>query len=140
MPGDGLVIALDQGSHASRAVLFDAAGNEVAQAHVPVATRHSGDDRVEHDPEELVRSLRTALQDACERRPGVRVVAAGLATQRSTIVAWSRGTGRALADAISWHHQAFEGQFLAGALEASRLFIQGTKTNWMKVNGNRISR
>jgi glycerol kinase len=102
MPGDGLVIALDQGSHASRAVLFDAAGNEVAQAHVPVATRHSGDDRVEHDPEELVRSLRTALQDACERRPGVRVVAAGLATQRSTIVAWSRGTGRALADAISW--------------------------------------
>ena len=102
MPGDGLVIALDQGSHASRAVLFDAAGNEVAQAHVPVATRHSGDDRVEHDPEELVRSLRTALQDACERRPGARVVAAGLATQRSTIVAWSRGTGRALTDAISW--------------------------------------
>ena len=102
MPGDGLVVALDQGSHASRAVLFDAAGNEVVQAHVPVATRHSGDDRVEHDPEELVRSLRTALQDACERRPGARVVAAGLATQRSTIVAWSRGTGRALTDAISW--------------------------------------
>src|SRR5690606_35751457 len=36
--GDGLVLALDQGSHASRAVLFDAAGREVAQAFVPVAT------------------------------------------------------------------------------------------------------
>jgi len=102
MAGDGLVIALDQGSHASRAVLFDAAGNEVAQAHVPVATRREGDDRVEQDAEELVRSLRAALQDACERRAGARVVAAGLATQRSTIVAWSRGTGRALTGAISW--------------------------------------
>jgi glycerol kinase len=102
MPGGGLVIALDQGSHASRAVLFDAAGNEVAQAHVPVATRREGDDRVEQDAEELVRSLRTALQDACERRPDARIVAAGLATQRSTIVAWSRSTGRALTDAISW--------------------------------------
>jgi glycerol kinase len=102
MPGDGLVIALDQGSHASRAVLFDAAGNEVAQAHVPVATVHDGDDRVEQDPDELLRSLRTALQDASERRPGARILAAGLATQRSTIVAWSRSTGRALTDAISW--------------------------------------
>ena len=64
--GDGFVLALDQGSHASRAVLFDAAGQEVAQAHVPVATRREGTDRVEQDAEELVRSLRTALQDACE--------------------------------------------------------------------------
>jgi glycerol kinase len=102
MPGDGLVLALDQGSHASRAVLFDAAGNDVAQAHVPVATRHEDTDRVEQDAEELVRSLHTALQDACERHPGARIVAAGLATQRSTIVAWSRSTGRALTDAISW--------------------------------------
>ena len=102
MPGDGLVVALDQGSHASRAVLFDAAGNEVTQAHVAVATRREGTDRVEQDAEELVCSLRTALQDACERHPGAAIVAAGLATQRSTIVAWSRGTGRALTGAISW--------------------------------------
>lgn len=102
MPGDGLVLALDQGSHASRAVLFDAEGRDVAQAHIPVATRHEGADRVEQDAEELVGSLRSALQDACERRPGARIAAAGLATQRSTIVAWSRGTGRALSDAISW--------------------------------------
>jgi glycerol kinase len=102
MAADGLVLALDQGSHASRAVLFDAAGREVAQAYVPVATRREGTDRVEQDAEELVRSLRTAVQDACERRPGARIVSAGLATQRSTVVAWSRSTGRALTDAISW--------------------------------------
>ncbi len=102
MAGDGRVLALDQGSHASRAVLFDAAGNEVAQAHVPVATRREGSDHVEQDPEEIVRSLRTAVQDACELGSAGTIVAAGLATQRSTVVAWSRGTGRALTAAISW--------------------------------------
>lgn len=101
-PGDGLVLALDQGSHASRAVLFDTAGTELAQAHVPVATRREADVRVEQDADELVRSLRTAIEDVCEGRDCARVVAAGLATQRSTVVAWSRETGRALTDAISW--------------------------------------
>jgi glycerol kinase len=101
-PGDRLVLALDQGSHASRAVLFDASGAEVARAYVPVATRHEADDRVEQSPEELVRSLRTAVADVGERRDCTRIVAAGLATQRSTIVAWSRSTGRALTEAISW--------------------------------------
>jgi len=100
--GDGLVLALDQGSHASRAVLFDVTGTQVAEAHVPVATVREGPDRVEQDPEELVQSLRTAIEDVLDSRPGAHVIAAGLATQRSTVVAWSRGTSRALYDAISW--------------------------------------
>jgi glycerol kinase len=101
-PGDGLVLALDQGSHATRALLFDASGTERAHAHVPVATRRSGDDRVEQDAEELVRSLRTAIQDAADAGGHAAIRAAGLATQRSTIVAWSRASGRPLTDAISW--------------------------------------
>lgn len=101
--GDGLVLALDQGSHASRAVLFDATGTELAQAHVPVATHADGDDRVEQDADELLRSLRTAMQDVADaHRPGAVVAAAGLATQRSTVVAWSRASGRPLTAAISW--------------------------------------
>jgi len=101
-PGDGLVLALDQGSHASRAVLFDDAGSEVAHAHVPVATRRSGEDHVEQDAEELLGSLRTAMQDASDAHHQAVTVAAGLATQRSTVVAWSRASGRPLTDAISW--------------------------------------
>jgi len=100
--GDGLVLALDQGSHASRAVLFDSSGHQLTAAQVSVATRREGADRVEQDPEELVRSLQTALVDATESRAGVAILAAGLATQRSTVVAWSRATGRALCDALSW--------------------------------------
>jgi len=101
-PDDGLVLALDQGSHASRAVLFDATGTEVAHAHVPVATRRHGEDHVEQDAEELLGSLRTAIQDASDARDHAPIVAAGLATQRSTVVAWSRVSGRPLTDAISW--------------------------------------
>jgi glycerol kinase len=104
MPADALVLALDQGSHASRAVLFDATGAEVAQARQPVSTRRRGDDVVEQDPEELLASLSTAAVDACESATaqGRRVVAAGLATQRSTVVCWERRSGRPLTEALSW--------------------------------------
>ena len=105
-PGDSraLYLALDQGGSASRAVLFDAVGHEVAAAHVPIGTRHADTDRVEHDPEELVHSLQVAAQDACDSDAarGRPIVAAGLATQRSTIVCWERSTGRAVSEAISW--------------------------------------
>ena len=82
----GLVLALDQGGHASRAVLFDGAGRDVAEARVPVATHREGPDRVEHDPDELLASLRVAAQDVCDSAAarGREIVAAGLACQRST--------------------------------------------------------
>lgn len=100
---DALILALDQGSHASRAVVFDATGGLLAQAHQPVGTRRDGG-TVEQDPVELSESLRTSVADVCDS-PAVRsrpIVAAGLATQRSTIVCWDRDTGVALSDAISW--------------------------------------
>ena len=97
-------LALDQGSHSSRAVLFDAVGAPVASAHVPVGSHREGDDRVEQEPWELLQSLRTAALDACdaEAARGRPIRGAGLATQRSTIVCWERSTGRALTQAISW--------------------------------------
>jgi glycerol kinase len=101
---DALVLALDQGSHASRAVLFDATGSVVTEARQPVGTRREGGDVVEQDPGELLESVRTAATDACdsEAARGRPVVAAGLATQRSTIVCWERASGRALSGALSW--------------------------------------
>lgn len=99
-----LYLALDQGGTSSRAVLFDAVGREVAAAHVPINTRRTGDDRVEHDAAELLQSLRTAVRDVAESplaadRP---IVAAGLATQRSTICCWDRSDGTPLSPALSW--------------------------------------
>ncbi len=97
-------LAIDQGGHASRAILFDAAGNRVDEALAPVATRRKGADRVEHDAEELIASLQNAIGEVCARsaRAGRRIAAAGLATQRSSMVCWQRDTGAALSPVISW--------------------------------------
>ena len=101
---DALVLALDQGSHASRAVLYDSTGSAVAEARQAVGTRREAEDVVEQDPEELLNTLRTAAADACDSPAlhGRPVAAAGLATQRSTALCWQRSSGRALTPALSW--------------------------------------
>lgn len=99
-----LWLALDQGGHASRAIVFDNAGRQVAQAFAPINTHRSGADHVEHDPLEIVESLRTVIADVAESLGADidRVQAAGLATQRSSIVCWHADTGLPLSPVLSW--------------------------------------
>ncbi len=100
------VLALDQGSHASRACVFDGSGALCATASVPVSTRRTSALQVDHDAYELFSTLRTAAESAVQlavgRQPRLRIGAAGLAVQRSTIVCCSRVDGSALSPAISW--------------------------------------
>lgn len=97
------VLALDQGGSSSRAIAFDARGEAIANASVRVAENRIGDDRVEQDPEELVASLRTAAAACAQKIGGTRAIAAaGLATQRSSVVCWDRLTGAALSPVLSW--------------------------------------
>ena len=80
-----------------------AAPSSSLPASVPIATRRNEQGHIEHDPEELVASLRQAVATACGDLPaGSRVVAAGLATQRSSMACWHRRTGAALSPVISW--------------------------------------
>src|SRR5262249_41712406 len=75
----------------------------LAQCYAPVATLKPAADRVEHDPEQICDSLRAAIDDATRRVPAsAEIVAAGLATQRSSIVCWDRSSGAALSPVISW--------------------------------------
>lgn len=96
-------LALDQGGHSSRALVFGPDGGLLAQAAVPIGTTHGPGGHIEHDPEELVRSLRAAVAAALEPLPAAtRLAGAGLATQRSSMVCWHRRTGEALSPVISW--------------------------------------
>jgi glycerol kinase len=126
-PGEShaLYLALDQGGTSSRAVLFDTSGREVAAAQVPVSTQHPAPERVEHDPDELVRSLLSAARDVCESPVAVGrpIAAAGLATQRSTIVCWDRDTGAALGPAISWQDRR-HAQWLEAHLGARAAWVR----------------
>ncbi len=95
-------LAIDQGGHASRASLCDGNGRIVATANIPIETRNLAPDRVEHDPEAMVASLRNAIAEVVHEAGNHPVVAAGLATQRASIVCWDKTTGAALSPILSW--------------------------------------
>ncbi|TPW18251.1 MAG: glycerol kinase [Halothiobacillaceae bacterium] len=99
-----LYLAIDQGGHASRALVFNERGDVVAQAFCEITTHTPQTDWVEHDAEMMVASVLQVINAVMEKL-GNQVQAvqcAGLATQRSSIVCWSRSTGRALSQVISW--------------------------------------
>lgn len=98
-----LLLALDQGSSSSRAVLFDLKGRIVALAQRPVRTKRPKAGWAEHDPLELARTLESSLDEVLKKLgPKDRVLAAGLAVQRSTIVFCEKGTFKPAAPAPSW--------------------------------------
>ena len=99
-----LFLSIDQGGHASRALVFDIHGQLQASAQAQIATLHPGRYKVQHDPDALLASIQRACTSVV-RQLGSRcahIQAAGLATQRSTIVCWDRVTGKALSPVISW--------------------------------------
>jgi glycerol kinase len=99
-----LYLALDQGGHASRALVFDAHGVAQARSLREVQVHHPQTDWVEQDPDDLVTSLLDATRDVLQElgARSAQIVSAGLATQRSSIVCWDRVTGQALSPVISW--------------------------------------
>lgn len=99
-----LYLTLDQGGHASRALVFDHRGHVVARALRDVRVATPQPDRVEQDPDELADSLRHVILDV-HHTLGARIThlaAAALATQRSSIVCWDRHSGEALSPVLSW--------------------------------------
>jgi glycerol kinase len=119
---DPLCLCLDQGGHASRALVFDRRGALQAGALREVAVREPQPGWVEQDPEELVASLRAVIAEAIASlgARAANIVAAGLATQRSSIACWDRQTGAALSPVISWQDRrasAWLDQFAAYARE-----------------------
>jgi glycerol kinase len=119
------VLALDQGSHASRACLYDRDGQLLARCDIPVGTRHPAPDRVEQDPLELADSLQHAAEEALAHarstHPRLLVVAAGLAVQRSTLVCCEAGTLAPLLPALSWQDRRHAGWLARLAPAAARV-------------------
>src|SRR3990172_11781656 len=98
-------LALDQGGSASRVLVFDSAGSELASSRVAVADRRPRPGWVEQDPDAVVASLRQAAEAAmAQLHPGqrTRVQVCGLSCQRSSLVCWDRHSGAALSPILSW--------------------------------------
>lgn len=99
-----LFLAIDQGGHASRALVFDRSGAVVAEAFEDIRVLHPKEHWVEHDPQEVLSSTRHAIHLVLSQlgSRAQHIVSIGLATQRSSIVCWDRETGAALSPIISW--------------------------------------
>jgi glycerol kinase len=96
-----LLLAVDQGSGSTRALVFDSKGRVVTEARRPLTTRTPKPGWVEHDPDELLRGATAAIASAVRSAPKTPSVV-GLTTQRSTVVLWDRRTGRPVTPAVSW--------------------------------------
>lgn len=95
------VLAIDQGTSATKAVVVDREGAVVALAEVPVVVTASVDGAVELEPESLWRSVVEAGTRAVAMA-GVTIAAVGVANQGETVVAWDRRTGKPEGPAIVW--------------------------------------
>jgi glycerol kinase len=98
-----LILALDQGTSGTRAALVDEAGVRIAEAYQAHEQQHPAPGYVEHDPEEILRSVAGVFASVLDSVAPERVAGLGITNQRETIVLWERSGGRPLAPAIVWH-------------------------------------
>jgi glycerol kinase len=98
------VLALDQGTTSSRAIVFDRSGNVVSMAQQEFPQLFPGPGHVEHDSEAIWNSqLATAREALSKANVTARDLAAvGITNQRETTVLWERDSGRPIANAIVW--------------------------------------
>ena len=101
--GAGVVLAIDQGTTNTKALLVEASsGRVVAEGSAPTGIRFPVPGWVEQDAQELWRAT-TAAISACTRQcPGAEVLAIGISNQRETAVCWSRSTGLPFGPALGW--------------------------------------
>jgi glycerol kinase len=98
------VLAIDQGTTNSKAVLVDSVGDVRSVGSAPVGISHPRPGWVEQDPELLWVSVLTAIERCLAAPDPATVDLAGLAlsTQRESVVAWDRTSGRAIGPVIGW--------------------------------------
>ncbi len=93
------ILALDQGTTSSRAIVFDAAGSVLAVAQREFRQIYPQPGWVEHDPREIAS---TQLEVAAEVARDFDIAAIGITNQRETTILWDRVTGEPIANAIVW--------------------------------------
>jgi glycerol kinase len=139
------ILALDQGTTSSRAIVFDAGGGIVAVAQKEFTQHFPQPGWVEHDAEEIW-ATQVAVASEALARAGLQagdIAAIGITNQRETTVVWDRATGRPVSNAIVWQDRRTAGA--CDALKARGLepritaktglvldaYFSGTKLAWI---------
>ena len=101
---NALILAIDQGTQSSRAMLFDQNGKALVRAQREISLSRPQPDRSEQDGDEILNSVIDCISEVLSSSVARqrKVVAAGLATQRSSVIAWDKLTGKALSPVLGW--------------------------------------
>jgi len=113
-----LLLAIDQGTSATKAVLVDLTGQIQARASVPIGQQFPQPGWAEQDALEIWRSAQEAVRLALAEVDATRVVAVGLSTQRESMLLWDRDSGEPLGPLLGW-------QDTRGAAQCARLRAEG---------------
>ncbi len=96
------ILAIDQGTTGSRAIIYDKNGNNVASAYEEFPQYFPQAGWVEHEPEEIWQSVNNSIQKVLKQVAASSIVAIGITNQRETTVLWDKKNGRPLSRAIVW--------------------------------------
>src|ERR1039458_3544171 len=142
------ILAFDQGTTSSRAILFDQAGTIAAVAQHEFEQFYPQAGWVEHDPTEILTSQLSCAVEVLGKL-GARprdVAAIGITNQRETVIVWERATGKAIHPAIVWQDRRTAAQCKAledsgaGEMVSSKTglvldpYFSATKVKWILDN------
>lgn len=101
---DKYLVAIDQGTTSSRAIVFSHDGQTVAVSQREFPQYYPHDGWVEQDPEEIWQSVLTTLREAITKAniSPAQIAAIGITNQRETTLVWEKTTGKAIYPAIVW--------------------------------------
>ena len=105
------ILAIDQGTTSTRAIIFDSSAIPIASAQTELTQYFPERGWVEHDPNEIVDSA-IGVSEQAITRAGLApsdIAAIGIANQRETTIVWERATGRPLANGIVWQDRRTAG-------------------------------
>ncbi|KGJ03216.1 glycerol kinase [Paracoccus halophilus] len=142
------ILAIDQGTTSSRAILFDEGLKPVAAAQEEFPQHFPASGWVEHDASDLWSTVAATARAAIEKlgQGAAGIAAIGITNQRETTVLWDRGTGRAIHRAIVWQDrrtadlcevlkkQGHEAMISARTGLLLDPYFSGTKLKWLLEN------
>ena len=141
MSGEARILAIDQGTTSSRAIVFDAGGEIRAVAQREFTQHYPRPGWVEHDPEEIWQTTVSVCREALDAAGPVTAI--GITNQRETTLVWDRESGEAIHPAIVWQDRRTAPQCAAleaegrGALFEEKTglrldpYFSGTKVAWI---------
>ncbi len=145
---ENYILALDQGTTSSRAILFSQTGEIAAMSQVAIPQYYPKPGWVEHDPDALFQSILQAAADVLQKAaiaPG-QVAGIGVTNQRETVVVWDKATGIPVSNAIVWQCRRTAGACQTLIRDGLSAYIQsttgllpdayfsGTKLQWILEN------